>query len=69
MKKHIIQSTFSFFLAVVLSVPTYADAVSPLPESTLDFYNANGIYYYTPTGNNSNSCLLAATPTTLVLKC
>ena len=57
MKKHIIQSTFSFFLAVVLSVPTYADAVSPLPESTLDFYNANGIYYYTPTGNNSNSCL------------
>lgn len=53
--KLVLRTCISFAVAVtiIFSTPTYADSSSR--EATLDFFNANGIYYYNPTGR-SNSC-------------
>lgn len=44
----ILQSFLCFFLATILSVPTFA-----ISDALWDEYGINGIYYYDPTGSNS----------------
>ncbi len=51
MKKHFIKSVLSLFLALLTVTPAFADAVSPLTTEQLDFFNLNGINYYTPTAS------------------
>lgn len=48
MKKHFLKSLLCFALALLTINPVFARSVSPLSESQLNYYNANGIYYYTP---------------------
>lgn len=45
----ILQSFLCFFLATILSVPTFA-----ISDALWDEYGINGIYYYDPTGKDSN---------------
>ncbi len=44
----IANAALSITLTVLLSIP----ALATPPSSTLDFFNANGIYYYNPTGSD-----------------
>lgn len=57
MKNHFLKSFLSLLLAIIIATPAQAGTVSPLPDNTLNMYNANGIYYYTPTANVSSSCI------------
>jgi len=45
----ILKSILCFFLALLMFSP-----VSAISEETLDFFDANGIYNYDPTGTNNN---------------
>lgn len=62
------KAILSFLLALILIIPTPVLAFDDTPsESTLDFYNANGIYYYNPVGSDCVTIAVGAyngTPST-----
>lgn len=64
--KHFLWVSLQILLTILLTLNTRAVALALPSEATLDFFDLNGIYYYDPTGRDSN-CVMNTTGNNLTI--